>query len=77
MSEPRRVARSQRSFPGAAGWLGLSLLAAAASALSMPACLERRDQPKVDAEVAQCTSCHGDANRPGDYLTRSAPPKDL
>ena len=25
----------------------------------------------------RCTSCHGDANRPGDYLRRAAPPKDL
>jgi len=74
MNEPSREPRTPR---GATLSLGLSMLAAALAALGAPSCLERRDQPTVDAEVAQCTSCHGDANRPGDSLLRSAPPKDL
>jgi predicted CxxxxCH...CXXCH cytochrome family protein len=57
--------------------LCVGMLAAALGALAAPACLERRNEPKSDAELTRCTSCHGDANRSGDYLRRAAPPKDL
>jgi len=78
MSERPRAARHRRRFERHATLsLGFVVLAAALSALAVPGCLEQRNQPKTDAEVGRCASCHGDANRSGDYLRRAAPPKDL
>jgi predicted CxxxxCH...CXXCH cytochrome family protein len=57
--------------------LGVTCALAALSALVPPACLDSREAPKTDPEVARCTSCHGDPARPGDALARSAPPIDL
>jgi predicted CxxxxCH...CXXCH cytochrome family protein len=57
--------------------LGAALLGAVAVALFAPSCLERRSEPATDPNVARCTSCHGDPNRPGDYLRRAAPPRDM
>jgi len=73
----RKSVHSQRPVPGATLSLGLTVLVAALLAFAVPGCLEQRNQPKSDPDVARCTSCHGDANRSGDYLRRSAPPKDL
>lgn len=42
-----------------------------------PGCLERRNEPPDNYELTRCTGCHGDPNRKGDYLARSAPPGDL
>jgi len=42
-----------------------------------PGCLERRETPADNGELARCASCHGDPGRDGDYLSRSAPPGDL
>jgi predicted CxxxxCH...CXXCH cytochrome family protein len=78
MNEPRRVGRQRNAFERRATLsLGFVVLGALVSALLVPGCLERRDEPKSNAELTRCTSCHGDANRPGDYLRRAAPPKDL
>ena len=57
--------------------LGVAIAGAVAVALASPACLERHDEPKTDPKVTRCTSCHGDAARAGDYLSRAAPPFDL
>jgi predicted CxxxxCH...CXXCH cytochrome family protein len=57
--------------------LAVVLAAAVAAGLAAPGCLERRSEPATDPDVARCTSCHGDPQRPGDYLRRAAPPKDL
>ncbi len=57
----------------------LSLLGAtvAAALLALaPSCLERQTDDRK-ANLGRCASCHGDANRSGDYLQRAAPPKDL
>ncbi len=40
-------------------------------------CLERHDERAIDSSQARCATCHGDPNRAGDYLQRSAPPRDL
>lgn len=78
MSEARRVHGQRAVFGrGATLSLGFALMAAALSALAVPGCLKQRDQPKSDAEVTRCATCHGDPNRSGDYLRRAAPPKDL
>lgn len=47
--------------------------------LGLPAsgCLERRNDPSASSDQNRCTSCHGDPNRPGDALSRAAPPNDL
>ncbi len=66
------------AFGVRATWsLGAVMLGAALLALASPGCLERRDEPPSDPNVTRCTSCHGDPDRPGDYLARAAPPKDL
>jgi hypothetical protein len=57
--------------------LAIYALAATASLLVASSCLERRDERVTDAEVTRCTACHGDATRSGDFLLRSAPPRDL
>ncbi|HEY3494989.1 MAG TPA: CxxxxCH/CxxCH domain-containing protein [Polyangiaceae bacterium] len=57
--------------------VALAVLSAAAAALVTPACLDQREAPVSDPDVARCTSCHGDASRPGDSVGRSAPPHDL
>ena len=49
------------------GWLAL-----------LPGCLERRDNDDSRlSEASRCALCHGDPDRAGDYLARSAPPRDL
>jgi predicted CxxxxCH...CXXCH cytochrome family protein len=75
MAEPRKKAAP--AGQGATFSLALAVLAAALAALSAPGCLERHEPPEVDPAVARCTGCHGDAERAGDYLGRSAPPFDL
>jgi len=57
--------------------LGVTVVAGALAALVPPGCLDSREAPKTDAEYGECTSCHGEANRSGDALARSAPPIDL
>jgi predicted CxxxxCH...CXXCH cytochrome family protein len=57
--------------------LGGALFLAAVAALVPSGCLKPRDQPQTDADVARCTTCHGDPDRSGDSLSRSAPPYDL
>jgi predicted CxxxxCH...CXXCH cytochrome family protein len=54
---------------------GAVALAAALIALS-PGCLEVRPGAADDRDDA-CASCHGDPNREGTALRRSAPPRDL
>ena len=56
--------------------LGAALLALACGLLA-PGCLKRRTDSNAEAELTRCTTCHGDASRGGDYLARSAPPRDL
>ena len=41
------------------------------------ACYERRTDTTGSGELARCATCHGDPSRPGDYLQRAAPPRDL
>ena len=48
-----------------------------ALALSTSACLQPKADSTQTADVARCTTCHGDAARTGDYLLRAAPPTDL
>lgn len=44
----------------------------------LPGCLERRDNDDSrTSEAERCALCHGDPKRPGDYLTRAVPPRDL
>ncbi|MEZ4219428.1 MAG: CxxxxCH/CxxCH domain-containing protein [Polyangiaceae bacterium] len=69
-----------RSLFGARGRglvLGLSCALALGAALLAPGCLERRDDDPTLADQQRCARCHGDADRPGDALTRAAPPRDL
>ena len=73
----RRTRRSQAFARGATLSLGVVLAGAVLAALSAPGCLKRRDEPVTNADVARCTSCHGDANRAGDFVHRAAPPVDL
>ena len=40
-------------------------------------CLQSRQDGSQTANVARCTTCHGDPARAGDYLLRAAPPTDL
>lgn len=78
MAERRTQTRRRDAFTrGATLSLGVVLASAVIAALSAPGCLERRDEPVTNADVARCTSCHGDPNRPGDFLRRAAPPVDL
>jgi predicted CxxxxCH...CXXCH cytochrome family protein len=49
----------------------------AATALLLGGCLERREEGPRQTAAARCTSCHGDAERSGDFVERSAPPRDL
>ena len=48
-----------------------------ALAIGPPGCLEARDLGKAARRQTNCTSCHGDGERGGDALQRSAPPADL
>jgi predicted CxxxxCH...CXXCH cytochrome family protein len=78
MSERRWSQAPRRaSARGAALSLWLAIAGAAGAALASPGCLERRDEPASDPEATRCTSCHGDPERPGDFLQRAAPPFDL
>ena len=52
-----------------------ALVVAAGAALAS-GCLEPRKQPPYSTET-RCASCHGDPDRSGDYLIKSAPPKNL
>ena len=65
-----------RQRRGSIGALVTALVAAASFALG-PSCLERQHQPPDDSTQTRCATCHGDPNRKGDYLSRSAPPRDL
>jgi predicted CxxxxCH...CXXCH cytochrome family protein len=57
-------------------WL-VAVALAVGSALVVPSgCLELREQPQ-QRHADECTTCHGSPVRPGDALTRSAPPFDL
>jgi predicted CxxxxCH...CXXCH cytochrome family protein len=42
-----------------------------------PGCLDRREDARSEAEPQRCATCHGDPERAGDALARSAPPRDL
>jgi predicted CxxxxCH...CXXCH cytochrome family protein len=75
MAEP--VARWWARAGRASLSLGVACAGAALAALIPASCLELRDTTAVDPDVARCTSCHGDAEREGDYLLRAAPPYDL
>lgn len=55
----------------------LSALLALVSFTLGPSCLERRDETGFDSNSTRCAVCHGEASRAGDYLRRSAPPRDL
>lgn len=56
-------------------WTSLAL-ATGAGAVSIAGCLEPRElEPPRHQD--NCTTCHGSPTRPGDALTRSAPPFDL
>lgn len=68
---------AQRRSPTSSRPLVLSLLVALVSALATPSCFEERASRDSDIVAKRCASCHGDAERAGDYLTRSAPPRDL
>jgi cytochrome c553 len=59
---------------GATFSLVVGVVAAALSALVPSGCLKLHEQEETNADVARCTSCHGDAKRSGDALSRSAPP---
>lgn len=75
MTKVAEIARAKRGF-----WqLGsvLSALVAAVSFVLGPSCLERRDDQPDNSSETRCAVCHGDPTRPGDYLRRSAPPRDL
>jgi predicted CxxxxCH...CXXCH cytochrome family protein len=48
-----------------------------AGLLLFSGCLERREEAPRQSAEARCTSCHGDSERPGDFVERSAPPRDL
>jgi predicted CxxxxCH...CXXCH cytochrome family protein len=61
----RRVSASPRVLR-----VGLALLGTSG-------CLQSRTDLTQTADVARCATCHGDPNRAGDYLLRSAPPVDL
>jgi hypothetical protein len=67
MSDSRSAAELRR----ARRLLGFVLL------LSSTACLERREQAARQSPEDRCTSCHGDPQRAGDAVLRSAPPRDL
>lgn len=58
------------------GRLFARLVPAAVLAL-LASCLERRQEAPRETAENRCTSCHGDAERPGDFVARSAPPRDL
>lgn len=65
-------ARSRRG-----SWLLSVLVLPALGGLLQPSCLVRRDSEGAADDVQRCASCHGDPERPGDFLERSAPPNDL
>jgi predicted CxxxxCH...CXXCH cytochrome family protein len=53
-------------------------LCAAGAMLAMASgCIERRTDPTEATAVGRCATCHGDPERAGDALSRSAPPRDL
>jgi predicted CxxxxCH...CXXCH cytochrome family protein len=54
---------------------GISLIALLG--VSASGCYKQRTEPTPNADLARCATCHGDANRAGDFLMRSAPPRDL
>jgi predicted CxxxxCH...CXXCH cytochrome family protein len=70
-------ANARRAARGATLSLGFAMALAAFAAIGAPACLDQREQVATDPDVARCTSCHGDPERAGDFLLRSAPPYDL
>ena len=54
---------------GTAVFLGLSAL--------LLACSQRRPETTSSTGEERCATCHGDPNRPGNFLERAAPPRDL
>lgn len=77
MAERGLEARTLWRGGGAALPITLAVLLAIALGLLAPGCLDRRTSDNHERELNRCTSCHGDPNREGDYLARSAPPTDL
>ncbi|HMR04662.1 MAG TPA: CxxxxCH/CxxCH domain-containing protein [Polyangiaceae bacterium] len=69
--------RTPRASWRATASLGTALLFSAVAALSMPSCLERRDDGERVSDATRCATCHGDPTRTGDFLLRSAPPRDV
>jgi predicted CxxxxCH...CXXCH cytochrome family protein len=63
----RRIGASPRA-------LGVWLAVLGVSAVG---CLQSREDTAQATSVARCATCHGDPTRPGDYLSRAAPPIDL
>lgn len=66
------VTRPLCRFRKAAGLLGCLLF----SAFSW-GCLDVREEAYQEEDAARCTKCHGDPERAGDFLLKSAPPGDL
>lgn len=56
--------------------LFLTLTTAATLAVA-PSCLEQRNDESKAGNEGRCASCHGDPEGAGDFLQRSAPPRDL
>ena len=63
---------SERFWPLAAG-----VALGALGVLFVPSCLERRDDELASPADQACASCHGNPERAGDRLQKSAPPGDL
>src|SRR6187402_1477168 len=78
MASRRAPRPSARGRAGATLSLLVALAGAFSAALATPSCLERRDtEDPAASELTRCATCHGDPEREGDYLERSAPPRDL
>ncbi|MEP7051298.1 MAG: CxxxxCH/CxxCH domain-containing protein [Pseudomonadota bacterium] len=75
MNERKPTQPNQRGR-SALGYAATVLVAVVSFALG-PSCLERREDPALDSSQTRCAVCHGDPSRAGDYLRRSAPPRDL
>ncbi len=69
----RPIARLRKQPLAAVAALAVALVCG----LFGPGCLKSRSDGNAMAELTRCATCHGEADRPGDYLARSAPPRDL
>jgi predicted CxxxxCH...CXXCH cytochrome family protein len=69
----------RRPAPRAGGALSVAVAAAAMAAFVAvePSCLDARGGAGDGSAEGRCASCHGAAERGGDFLQRSAPPRDL